>query len=94
MDSVLAAREVASKGVLELFELVPFTRAVVPPDSPKNILGSRWMGISEPGYGIHGTRDPDSIGQAVTAGCVRMLNEDVEELYAIVPIGTEIAIIN
>lgn len=68
--------------------------AVVPADSPKNILGSRWIGISESGYGIHGTRDPDSIGKSVTAGCVRMHNTDVEELYAIIPIGTEVAIID
>lgn len=68
--------------------------AVVPPESPENILGSRWLGISEPGYGIHGTKDPSSIGEQVTQGCVRMRNEEVEELYAIVPIGTEVTIID
>ena len=68
--------------------------AVVPPDSPQNILGSRWMGISTPGYGIHGTRDDTSIGKSVTAGCVRMHNPDVEELYSIIPIGTEVTIID
>ena len=68
--------------------------AVVPPESPENILGSRWLGISEPGYGIHGTRDPSSIGEQVTKGCVRMRNVEVEELYAIVPVGTEVTIID
>lgn len=68
--------------------------AVVPPDSPKNILGSRWMGISAPGYGIHGTTEPESIGKSVTAGCVRMKNEEVEELYSIVPEGTEVVIVD
>ena len=68
--------------------------AVVPPDSPQNILGSRWMGISAQGYGIHGTRDDTSIGKSVTAGCVRMHNADVEELYSIIPIGTEVTIID
>jgi len=68
--------------------------AVVPPDSPENVLGTRWLGFNEPGYGIHGTRDPQSIGKQVTKGCVRMFNQDVEELYAIVPIGTEITIID
>lgn len=68
--------------------------AVVPPDSPDNILGSRWMGISKAGYGIHGTRDPQSIGRNVTAGCVRMDNTDVEELYSIVPEGTEVVIVD
>ncbi|MFC1807008.1 L,D-transpeptidase family protein [Candidatus Omnitrophota bacterium] len=70
--------------------------AVVPPDSPENILGSRWLGITtpDPGYGIHGTTAPASIGYQSTAGCVRMLNEDVEEIFAIVPIGVEITIID
>ena len=68
--------------------------AVVAPDSPQNVLGSRWMGISTPGYGVHGTRDDSSIGKSVTAGCVRMHNLDVEELYSIVPIGTEVTIID
>ncbi len=66
--------------------------AVVPAGSPKNILGTRWMGISEPGYGIHGSTDPTSIGKQSTAGCIRMHNSDVEELYAIVPVGTEVVI--
>ncbi len=65
-------------------------QAVVPAGSPKNILGSRWMGISSSGYGIHGCTDPSSIGKQTTAGCVRMHNSDVEELYAVVPIGTEV----
>ena len=68
--------------------------AVVPPESSKNILGSRWMGISKQGYGIHGTTEPQSIGKSVTAGCVRMKNSDVEELYSIVPEGTEVVIVD
>ena len=68
--------------------------AVVAPESPQNILGTRWIGISLAGYGIHGTRDPSSIGKSVTAGCVRMNNGDVEELYGIVPIGIDVTIID
>lgn len=68
--------------------------AVVPPDSPKNILGSRWMGIDKQGYGIHGNVDSSAIGQQVTAGCVRMNNPDVEELFDIVPVGTEVTIVD
>lgn len=68
--------------------------AVVPPDSPENILGSRWLGISKPGYGIHGTTDPASIGKQVTAGCVRMLNTEVEELYTILPEAAEVVIVD
>ncbi len=67
--------------------------AVVEPDSPEYELGSRWMGLSIEGYGIHGTKDASSIGQYVTKGCVRMANKDVEELYAILPSGTEVVIV-
>ena len=68
--------------------------AVVPSQSPENLLGSRWLGLSKKGYGIHGTRTPDSIGQAVTQGCVRLTNPDVEELFTIIPIGTEVTIVD
>lgn len=67
-------------------------KAVVPAESPDNVLGSRWMGFNLPGYGIHGTTHPEKIGQQATKGCVRMLNAEVEELYKIVPAGTEVAI--
>ncbi|MEI6631171.1 MAG: L,D-transpeptidase family protein [bacterium] len=68
--------------------------AVVAPGSPQNILGSRWLGLNLPGYGIHGTTEPQSLGKQVTQGCVRMANPEVEELYAIVPEGTEVLIID
>lgn len=68
--------------------------AVVPPNSPENILGTRWMGIEAKGYGIHGTTMPQDLGKQVTLGCVRMRNEEVEELYDIVPVGTEVTIVD
>lgn len=68
--------------------------AVVPPGSPENVLGSRWMGLDIKGYGIHGNRNVNEIGKQVTQGCIRMHNEDVEELYDIVPIGTEVVIVD
>ncbi|MFH1457773.1 MAG: L,D-transpeptidase family protein [Candidatus Omnitrophota bacterium] len=67
---------------------------VVPPGSPENILGTRWMGFDISGYGIHGTTEPQSLGRQVTQGCVRMLNAEVEELYTIVPVGTEVTIVD
>jgi lipoprotein-anchoring transpeptidase ErfK/SrfK len=66
----------------------------IPPTSPENILGSRWLGFDLPKYGIHGTTEPDKIGMQVTAGCVRMRNEDVEELYSLIPLGTEVTIVD
>jgi lipoprotein-anchoring transpeptidase ErfK/SrfK len=67
--------------------------AVVPPESPENVLGTRWMGFNLAGYGIHGTTEPKELGKQVTQGCVRLSNSDVEELYAIVPVGTEVTVI-
>lgn len=67
---------------------------VIPPESPENILGTRWLGFDIPGYGIHGTTEPQSIGTQATAGCVRMLNNEVEELYDLLPRGTEVTIID
>ncbi|MBI5415735.1 MAG: L,D-transpeptidase family protein [Candidatus Omnitrophica bacterium] len=83
------------KVVSKLVNPVWFNKGiVVPPDSPQNVLGSRWMGFDLPGYGIHGTIEPQTIGQQVTAGCVRMRNEDVEELYSLLPMGTEVVIVD
>ncbi|MCM8826956.1 MAG: L,D-transpeptidase family protein [Candidatus Omnitrophica bacterium] len=70
------------------------TGAVVPPGSPDNILGTRWMGLNIIGYGIHGSKDENEIGKQVTQGCVRMYNKDVEELYDIIPLGTEVEIVD
>ncbi|MBI1870249.1 MAG: L,D-transpeptidase family protein [Chlamydiae bacterium] len=60
---------------------------------PKNILGTRWMGLNFKGYGIHGTLDPTSVGKQSSAGCIRLKNEEVEELYKIVPVGTVVSIV-
>ncbi len=68
--------------------------AVIPANSPGNILGSRWLGFDLPGYGIHGTVEPQNLGSQVTQGCVRMSNSEVEELYTSVPVGTEVTIID
>ena len=57
-------------------------------------FGSRWMGLDVPWgrYGIHGTNRPGSIGSMASAGCFRMHNRDVEELYDIVPSGTKVIV--
>jgi len=59
-----------------------------------SIFGTRWMGLSNPGYGIHGTNNPSSIGKAVSLGCIRMYNHNVEEIFAQVSIGTPVIIYN
>jgi lipoprotein-anchoring transpeptidase ErfK/SrfK len=65
-------------------------RVVAP--GPKNPVGSRWMGLSEAGYGIHGTNEPDSIGKAASHGCIRMAKGDLEQLYALVEVGDAVEI--
>lgn len=61
---------------------------------PGGALGTRWMGLSIPGgnYGIHGTNNPPSIGGYVSNGCIRMYNQDVEQLFPKVEIGTPVEI--
>ncbi len=72
---------------------------VVPFGDKENILGTRWMAIEATGdtppakgYGIHGTWDETSLGQQSSAGCIRMANRDVEELFVYVPVGTKVVI--
>ena len=62
--------------------------------NPGGAFGSRWMGLNVPwgGYGIHGTNRPWSIGTAASAGCIRMYNQHVEELYELVGLGTRVTI--
>ncbi len=65
---------------------------VVPAASPENYLGSRWLGFDKPQFGIHGTIFPELIGQPASKGCIRMKNEDIEELYEFIPVGTVVVI--
>jgi lipoprotein-anchoring transpeptidase ErfK/SrfK len=61
---------------------------------PKNVLGTRWIGFEDRndlyGYGIHGTADPDSIGKDMSNGCIRMKNENVEEVFDFVKAKTRV----
>ena len=73
----------------------PWWRAdgkTIPFGDPENILGTHWLGLNVPGYGIHGTWDTNSIGKQATAGCIRLLNDDVAELYTILPVGSPVGI--
>ncbi len=66
------------------------------PGGPENPLGARAMYLftkaGDTGFRIHGTNEPDSIGNAASSGCIRMLNEEVEELYDSVRIGTKVIV--
>jgi hypothetical protein len=60
---------------------------------PGNPIGTRWMGLNLPGYGIHGTNAPKSIGKAASHGCIRMGKADLEEFYDLVAIGDTVELI-
>ncbi len=65
---------------------------VIPP-GPGNPVGTRWMGLSQKGYGIHGTNKPRSIGKAASHGCIRMRQRDLEELFDVVRAGDTVEIV-
>lgn len=65
---------------------------VVIPGGKNNPLGTRWLGLSEKGYGIHGTNAPGSIGRAASHGCIRLRNRDIEKLFTLVRIGDTVKI--
>jgi lipoprotein-anchoring transpeptidase ErfK/SrfK len=64
------------------------------PPGPSNPLGTRWMGISSPGVGIHGTPEPGSLGYSVSHGCIRMRISDAEWLFEHIGIGTPVFIVS
>lgn len=73
---------------------------MIPFGDKENVLGTRWMSLAATGatpkvrgYGIHGTWEPDTIGKQASAGCVRLVNSEVEELFVIVPVGTPVTIV-
>ena len=72
----------------------PWAKGAKPiPPGPGNPLGTRWMGLSSPGVGIHGTPDSASIGYSVSHGCIRMRIPEAEWLFNHVDIGTPVFIV-
>lgn len=76
----------------------PPSGGIIPFGDPRNVLGTRWISIQDDtrpeikGFGIHGTSDRESIGGETSNGCIRMLNEDVEEVFLLIPRGTKVVI--
>lgn len=89
-------------GRFEVFQMVenpswrhPWNGSVVGP-GPQNPLGQRWIGFWSNGkeaIGFHGTPDENSVGQAVSHGCIRMFNDDVAELFERVALGTPVTVV-
>jgi len=65
---------------------------VVPPGKGCPI-GTRWLGLSVKGYGIHGTNNPASIGHNASHGCIRLRNRDIEELFDMVSVGDAVELV-
>jgi lipoprotein-anchoring transpeptidase ErfK/SrfK len=89
------------QGRFEIFQMLkdpawehPWNGSVVPP-GPDNPLGDRWIGFWSDGVntiGFHGTPAEESVGQAASHGCIRMLNDDVRNLYEIVELGIPVVV--
>ena len=62
------------------------------PSGKDNPVGTRWVGLSQKGYGIHGTNAPRSIGHAASHGCIRLRNRDMEKLFAMLRVGDVVQI--
>ena len=60
---------------------------------PENPLGARALSLGSSMYRIHGTNEPSTIGQNLSSGCIRMMNEDVIDLYERVPVGAKVIVI-
>ena len=63
------------------------------PGGPENPMGARAMYLGSSLYRIHGSNEPETIGQAVSSGCIRMLNDDVIDLYARVKVGAQVVVL-
>ncbi|MFA7158917.1 MAG: L,D-transpeptidase [Kiritimatiellia bacterium] len=66
-------------------------KAIIAP-GPNNPAGSVWIGLDCPGYGIHGTPDPESVGKAASHGCFRLANWNAEKLHGMVRIGMPVVV--
>ncbi|WP_261129781.1 L,D-transpeptidase family protein [Bacillus sp. Marseille-Q3570] len=75
----------------------PYYTGKIPGGDPRNPLGNRWLGLNARGtwgttYAIHGNNNARSIGQYVSAGCIRLYNDEVQWLFSKVPVNTPVII--
>ncbi len=94
--AVGAPRTPSPTGSFKIVQRIPdptwYTRGRIVPPGKGNPLGTRWLGLSIKGYGIHGTNAPASIGRRASHGCIRMRNRDVEQLFDMVSVGDEVEV--
>ena len=89
--AVGASRTPSPAGSFHIVQRIPnptwYTKGKIVAPGKANPLGTRWLGLSVKGYGIHGTNRPSSIGHNASHGCIRMRNHDVERLFTMVAVG-------
>jgi lipoprotein-anchoring transpeptidase ErfK/SrfK len=66
--------------------------ALMLPPGPNNPVGTAWIGLNKPGYGIHGTPHPEEVGRTESHGCFRLSNWDADYLMQLVEIGTPVLV--
>jgi lipoprotein-anchoring transpeptidase ErfK/SrfK len=81
------------KIVQRLAEPTWYSKGKIVPPGKACPIGTRWLGLSVKGYGIHGTNNPSSIGHNASHGCIRMRNRDVEELFGMVSVGDDVELV-
>ena len=69
-----------------------YGKLIIPP-GPNNPVGTAWIGLSKPGYGIHGTPHPEEIGRTESHGCFRLANWNAERLARMIEIGTPVEVV-
>jgi lipoprotein-anchoring transpeptidase ErfK/SrfK len=89
--AVGAPKSPSPAGTFKIVDRIPdptwYTKGRIVPPGKGNPLGTRWLGLSVKGYGIHGTNNPASVGHNASHGCIRMRNHDVEQLFEMVSVG-------
>jgi lipoprotein-anchoring transpeptidase ErfK/SrfK len=94
--AVGAARSPSPTGEFQIVSRVAnptyYHRGTVVPSGKDNPVGTRWLGLSQPRYGIHGTNAPGSIGHAASHGCIRLRNHDMERLFTMLRVGDSVEI--
>jgi lipoprotein-anchoring transpeptidase ErfK/SrfK len=89
--AVGAPKSPSPAGAFKIVVRIPdptwYTKGRIVPPGKSNPLGTRWLGLSVKGYGIHGTNNPASVGHNASHGCIRMRNHDVEQLFEMVSVG-------
>ena len=79
--------------VLRLTDPTWYGKGKIVPPGKSSPIGTRWLGLSVKGYGIHGTNNPHSIGHNASHGCIRLRNQDIEQLFGMVSVGDAVELI-